>query len=331
MLVRMALILSLLTPAACFCASGLPIPRKSIRPADLPSHLRWSKHTHVSYVCALSRDNERGGALQVTSAGQGVPLLLDYGAAAATGVQRQTVGGKEVKVLLFSDQVVERAGAEGAAGRKADLTGLRVWPTNRPMLDKLQEQLLPRLRQQRPVGRRREPLRILELGSGCGLLGICMAVLGEHVVLTDPAVEIGVADGSGGVQTASTLEQLQANVELNQEVLGAGSASAVKLLWGEEADLRAVEQLGPFDAIVGCDVTYSPETFEALLCTIQHLTAKHDTPVFLGYNTLYVRYAAFLELAQKSFRVSTTNIGDGWTTTGAGGLYAQLAELRCEK
>ena len=50
----------------------------------------------------------------------------------------------------------------------ADGTGLKVWPTSVPLLSHLQQLISKRLPMERP-------LRVLELGSGCGLLGMGLA------------------------------------------------------------------------------------------------------------------------------------------------------------
>ena len=67
----------------------------------------------------------------------------------------------------------------------ADGTGLKVWPTSMPLLFHLQRLISERFTSERP-------LRILELGSGCGLLGLGLAATCSpcDIVLTDPAVAV---------------------------------------------------------------------------------------------------------------------------------------------
>ena len=62
--------------------------------------------------------------------------------------------------------------------RVADLTGLRTWHCQVPLFYHLQSSVLPRLLE-RAGGR--SSLRVLELGSGCGLLGLSVAGLGHEV------------------------------------------------------------------------------------------------------------------------------------------------------
>ena len=68
--------------------------------------------------------------------------------------------------------------------RVADRSGLRVWPAGLHLLRHLRTDVVPPLRER--LGR---APRVLELGSGCGLVGIGLAKLGADVVLTDPALE----------------------------------------------------------------------------------------------------------------------------------------------
>ena len=61
----------------------------------------------------------------------------------------------------------------------ADLTGLKLSPTSRLFLERLRTDFLPALRQKKNGER---PLSVLELGSGCGLLGLGVASMGHIVV-----------------------------------------------------------------------------------------------------------------------------------------------------
>jgi predicted nicotinamide N-methyase len=99
--------------------------------------------------------------------------------------------------------------------------------------------------------------RVLELGSGTGLCGLAVALLGaRQVVLTDyndPAMEL-LAD----------------NVALNgvQE-----RCLCRKLTWGdrESAHALAADAGGPFDLVIGTDVVYEPACIRPLLSSAAHL------------------------------------------------------------
>ena len=108
--------------------------------------------------------------------------------------------------------------------------------------------------------------KVLELGAGLGLVGITLAYLGAEVYMTD---------------LPDALEILQHNVDQNIEKLSATSMNDEKsinmlenlnlitpkveaLSWGtsltEEQKLRQ-----PYDMIVGADITYIKEFYDALI------------------------------------------------------------------
>lgn len=145
--------------------------------------------------------------------------------------------------------------------RPGDGTGTTVWPAALPLssyLITLAGTLRSELRLQRP-------LRVLELGAGCGLLGISLAaVAGVDVVLTDTPFEL--EDG------ITTLGWLQGNIELNQATIEAngGRAECTQLTWGNSSHIAEVRQKFPsgFDLVVGSDLLYYTESYPVLLETI---------------------------------------------------------------
>ena len=58
-------------------------------------------------------------------------------------------------------------------------------------------------------------LHVLELGSGTGILGLCVAALGCKVVLTDPGIEVNLSD----LKSSNTITHLQANLEQNRIIV----------------------------------------------------------------------------------------------------------------
>jgi hypothetical protein len=142
-----------------------------------------------------NRSSVRGGALQLTHR-----------------VQRISIGENlEVQIREhFHDESPKRLGSVSAA----DLTGLKVWPLADPFLRRLQTNVLPSLRQSRGSDDLK-PLRVLELGSGQGLLGIGLAAMGEEVVLSDPAIDFG-----GSTSATNTLSRLRGNIDLNRNLVG---------------------------------------------------------------------------------------------------------------
>ena len=59
-------------------------------------------------------------------------------------------------------------------------------------------------------------IKVLELGSGTGILGIGIASLGCKVVLTDPALDMNLSEE----HSSNTIEHLRKNVEQNKELTG---------------------------------------------------------------------------------------------------------------
>ena len=55
-------------------------------------------------------------------------------------------------------------------------------------------------------------LNILELGSGTGILGICVAANGSKVVLTDPGIYVNLSEE----ESSNTINHLRSNVEHNR-------------------------------------------------------------------------------------------------------------------
>ena len=132
--------------------------------------------------------------------------------------------------------------------QQADGTGLKVWPTAMPLLACVQQLITTR------YGHLERPLRVLELGSGCGLLGIALAATCRaDVMMTDPAIAVGLDSEAGG---GSTLDWLRENIDLNREVLdqGKGTVRAEPLVWGDADGADALAEGGGFDLVVGSDL-----------------------------------------------------------------------------
>ena len=115
--------------------------------------------------------------------------------------------------------------------------------------------------------------KVLELGSGCGLLGLVLAHTGAEVVLSEhplavPNLRYNVAENLGVLESSSS-----------------GTARVVQLDWGEQKDVEAVRALGhapsgTFDVIVGTDVIFAERWVTPLLRTMHQLSAA-DTTIWL--------------------------------------------------
>ena len=105
---------------------------------------------------------------------------------------------------------------------------------------------------------------VLEVGAGCGLLGLVLAHAGCRVVLTEQS---------------STLPNLRRNTTRNSAALDPGPVVA-QLQWGEVGDVAAVADHGPFDIIVGTDVWFALDLVEPLLRTM-HALSHERTIIYL--------------------------------------------------
>ncbi|KAF9592231.1 hypothetical protein IFM89_012807 [Coptis chinensis] len=126
--------------------------------------------------------------------------------------------------------------------------------------------------------------KIVELGSGCGLVGCVSALLGAQVILTD---------------LPDRLRLLRKNVEAN--VIAGGSASVRELIWGDDLDTDLIDPQP--DYVLASDVIYSEGAVADLLETLEQLCGMQTTVILTGElrNDVVLEY--FLELAMKEFVV----------------------------
>ena len=95
-------------------------------------------------------------------------------------------------------------------------TNSLVWSSAAPLFGYLEKEVFPHyLLKKRESGENKE-LNILELGSGTGVLGLCVAALGHNVVLTDPGIDVNLSED----KTSTTLEHLKLNVARNIDIVG---------------------------------------------------------------------------------------------------------------
>ncbi|KAM1701915.1 hypothetical protein TB2_026645 [Malus domestica] len=145
---------------------------------------------------------------------------------------------------------------------------------------------------------RQRPHRILELGSGTGIVGIAAAAtLGATVTVTD---------------LPHVIPNLLFNVEANASVLAAngGVVHVAALRWGEAAD---VEKIGrEFDLILASDVVYHDHLYEPLLNTLRLLMsgeAEEEGRVFvMAHMRRWKKDSAFFKKARKLFEVEVLHV-----------------------
>ncbi|KAG0453769.1 hypothetical protein HPP92_025073 [Vanilla planifolia] len=115
--------------------------------------------------------------------------------------------------------------------------------------------------------------RAIELGAGCGLAGLGMALLGCNVISTDQ-IEVLPLLMRNMERNASWIMQA------NPETASFGSVEVAELDWGNKDHIRAV--CPPFDYILGTDIVYAEHLLEPLLHTILALSGPRTT-IMLGY------------------------------------------------
>lgn len=146
-------------------------------------------------------------------------------------------------------------------------TGGCIWETSYLLAEWAQRELAPRLELSRAG--RAPPLRCLEMGAGCGLLGVALAHAGCKVLLTE---------------CEESMPNLEANVAANAPAPSprGGQCAAARLGWGNEADAAAaVSQHGPFDVVLGTDVVFRSALVEPLLRTLWRCCSAADTTCWL--------------------------------------------------
>ncbi|PNY04026.1 hypothetical protein L195_g000437 [Trifolium pratense] len=129
--------------------------------------------------------------------------------------------------------------------------------------------------------------KVVELGSGCGLVGCIAALLGGEVILTD---------------LPDRLRLLRKNIETNMEHISLrGSITATELTWGEDPDQELIDPKP--DYILGSDVVYSEGAVVDLLETLSQLSGPNTTILLAGElrNDAILEY--FLEAAMNDFTI----------------------------
>lgn len=109
------------------------------------------------------------------------------------------------------------------------------------------------------------PVKILDIGSGTGIVGIAASKLfGRHVQVT-------VTD------VAEVVPNMMKNIEINRNEVD--NITAAPLVWGEKITNDAFLHQ---DFIVASDVIYYEELFDILIQTLVELTESGSTKIFIA-------------------------------------------------
>jgi len=148
-----------------------------------------------------------------------------------------------------------------------ETTGGCVWETSYLLAQWAIRELEPRLKAAARGGGSTR-VRCLEVGAGCGLLGLSLAAAGADVVLTE---------------TASAMPNLEHNVRENPPPTSRGGSSSTQTLhWGDEAHVASARARGPFDLLLGTDVVYVEAMVVPLMETLWSCAAPSTTVWLCG-------------------------------------------------
>lgn len=133
--------------------------------------------------------------------------------------------------------------------------------------------------------------RVVELGAGCGLSGLGMALLGCEVVVTDQAEVLPLLRRN----MESNMSRAKYSASEYSHLGPIGSVEVAELDWGNQQQAEALKP--PFDYIIGTDVVYKEHLVPPLLESVLALSGPKTTLV-LGYE---FRDSGVKEQLQKLF------------------------------
>ncbi|CAL8460637.1 g167 [Coccomyxa elongata] len=133
--------------------------------------------------------------------------------------------------------------------------------------------------------------RVLELGCGCGLVGLCFAALGADVLLTD---------------LPDPLDIVRDNIALNSKTiaLAGGNAAAQAFVWGKTDAFELAPEWRTPDMIVAADVVYRRELFQPLLHAMKSLGGSPGTRILLSHVRRWKSDKLFFQQARKQWTVT---------------------------
>ncbi|KAH1103984.1 hypothetical protein GYH30_037750 [Glycine max] len=128
--------------------------------------------------------------------------------------------------------------------------------------------------------------RAVELGTGCGVAGMGLYLLGlTDLLLTD---------------IAPVMPALKRNLKVNKPILRKALKHSV-LYWNNPQQIAALNP--PFDFVIATDVVYIPESVPSLVSAMETLVSD-DGVVLLGYQLRAPEaHELFWELCQQVFHV----------------------------
>ncbi|KAI7746576.1 hypothetical protein M8C21_005730 [Ambrosia artemisiifolia] len=142
----------------------------------------------------------------------------------------------------------------------------------------------------------RQRLRILELGSGTGVVGIAAsAILGADVTVTD---------------LPHVLPNIEFNADVNKNVVGTrgGGVHVAALSWGKVEEMEGVGR--EYDMVIGSDVVYHDHLYEPLIQTLKYLLlgdGDGERVFLMAHLRRWKKESGFFKKAKKWFKVDVVH------------------------
>lgn len=129
--------------------------------------------------------------------------------------------------------------------------------------------------------------RVLELGSGCGLVGLLAAALGAHVLLTDLPPVLDLLRGNAAANAAAVDR-------------AGGAAEVAELIWGQPALPQGWERP---DFVLAADLVYHRNLYHPLVTTLAQFGS--DTSILVANVRRWKHAEAlFFKPAKKLFQLT---------------------------
>eukprot|EP00854_Cymbomonas_tetramitiformis_P002739 gene2739-3517_t len=177
-----------------------------------------------------------------------------------------------------------------------DCCGGIIWETSFCLSRYLQKHL------RKQVSRQLADFKVVELGAGCGLLGLVLSTMKCSVVLTD---------------APPALPLLRRNVAENADKL-TFPAKVLPLDWESSSDLNAVKEHGPFDLLVATDVVFAVRLVQPLLDCVKALTHP-DSLIFI----------CLQERSPEAFKAFMTSVAEQFKVVRIPNSEVELADDEC--
>jgi hypothetical protein len=181
-------------------------------------------------------------------------------------------GSQQIQRIIRGNHKLLFNSLPEAALDGSDAVGLKVWPASDFLISYLER--TPSLIKGK---------KLLELGSGVGIVGIACGALGaQSIVMSDRLItkkhfgydSEGIPVEEEGEPSRQILDVCEENIDLNREHLIGCSISTKELTWGkdhkDQLDAVLKQNRFMFDLLIGSDLTYHPDITPHLFWSVAH-------------------------------------------------------------